>query len=113
MQWRPRRQWLWYVGWERRSAVAESEVGSGQQSAGRLAVVLYTHTSKVDGSVDLPAAGEPVLKAGGGSLAVYDCKVYDRLQKDKFIFGMSQMEVLMDAVEVLLPRDAVTKEGVF
>lgn len=91
----------------------ESEVGSGQDSKGRLAVVLYTDTFKVDGFVDPPAEGQPILKPGEGPLAIYDCKVYDRLQKDKFVFRMSRMELRVETVAVALPRDAVTKEGVF
>lgn len=101
------------MAWERRRAVVESEVGSGQDSKGRLAVVLYGETFKIDGFVDPPAEGEPILKSGAGPLVVYDCKVYDRLQKDKFIFNMSRMEVRAEAVAIAMPRDAVTKEGVF
>jgi len=93
--------------------VTEAKSGAGQPAAGRLGVVLYTQTFKIDGSVAPSAPHEAILKAGGGPLIVYDCKVYDRLQKDKFVFGVSRMEVLVEAVEVILPRDAITKEGVF
>ncbi len=93
--------------------MGEAEVPSGEGGGGRVEVVLYTSTFKVDGFVDSPAEGEPILKSGAGPLVVYDCKVYDRLQKDKFIFNMSRMEVRAEAVAIALPRDTVTKEGVF
>jgi len=93
--------------------VSEAISAAGQPGAGRLGVVLYTQTVKIDGSVAAPAPHEAILKTGAGPLVVYDGKVYDRLQKDKFVFGVSRMEVLVDAVEVILPRDAITKEGVF
>ncbi len=91
--------------------MVESE--SGQDSKGRVAVVIYGETFKIDGFVDPPAEGEPIIKSGAGPLVVYDCKVYDRLQKDKFIFNMSRMEVRVGAVAIVMPRDTVTKEGVF
>lgn len=92
--------------------MAEAEVSSEAQSD-RIPVVLYTDSFKIDGFVSAPAAGEPILKGAQGPLVVYDCKVYDRLRQDKFIFGMSRMEVTMEAVEIAMPRDSVTKEGVF
>ena len=76
-------------------------------------MVLYTHGFKIDGFIDPPASGEPALTATGEAIVVYDCKVYDRLQRDKFVFTMSRMEVRAAVVELLLPRDAVTKEGTF
>lgn len=93
--------------------MSEAKSAGGQPGAGRLGVVLYTQTFKIDGSVAAAAPHEAILKTGVGPLIVYDCKVYDRLQKDKFVFGVSRMEVLVAAVEVILPREAITKEGVF
>ena len=93
--------------------MTEAESGASESGGGRLAVVLYTQTLKIDGSVASPAPHEAILKTAAGPLIVYDGKVYDRLQKDKFVFGVSRMEVLVEAVEVILPRDAITKEGVF
>ena len=90
-----------------------AEAVSAGGEGGRIAVVLYTDSFKIDGLVEPPAGGGPILADGQGVLVVYDCKVYDRLQKDKFIFGMSRMEVNVKSVEIALPRDAVTKEGVF
>jgi hypothetical protein len=75
-------------------------------------VVLYTQTFKIDGF--LPEGTlSPTLTTAPQPLVLQDCKVYDRLQKDKFVFGVSRMEVPRTAVEVLLLRDAITKEGVF
>jgi len=101
------------VARERRSSVGEAEAPSGEAGGGRVEVALYTSTFKIDGSVAAPAPHDAILKAGEGPIVVYDCKVYDRLQKDKFIFGMSRMELGAGSVEIALPRDAVTKEGVF
>jgi len=93
--------------------VAEAEVPTQQEGSDRTGVVLYTGGFKVDGFVDPPAEGTFLLNPGEKVLLVYDCKVYDRLRNDKFIFGMSRMEVRMEALEIAMPRDAVTKEGVF
>lgn len=83
--------------------MTEAKSAAAQPAAGGEAVVLYTQTFKIDG----------FLSADAGRLVLRDCKVYDRLQKDKFVFGVSQMEVPREAVEVILPRSAITKEGVF
>ena len=86
---------------------------SAVEGGGRTAVVLYTDSFKIDGFVDPPAGPALILDAAGKTLVVHECKVYDRLQRDKFVFTMSRMEVRAAAVELVLPRDAVTKEGTF
>ena len=93
--------------------MVEAEVSSEQDGNGRTGAVVYTDTFKIDGFVDPLAEGALFLEPGGEVLVVYDCKVYDRLHNDKFIFGMSRMEVRAKALEIALPRDAITKEGVF
>jgi len=93
--------------------VGEAESVADEAGGDRIAVVLYTDSFKIDGMVAPPQPHTPILKTGEGPLVVYDCKVYDRLQKDKFIFGVSRMEVRGEALEVALRRDEVTKEGVF
>jgi uncharacterized protein YfaA (DUF2138 family) len=92
--------------------VTEARSGASEPGAGRLGVVLYTQTFKIDGFLP-EGTGLPVLQAAPEPLVLQDCKVYDRLQKDKFVFSVSRMEVPRTVVEVLLPRDAITKEGVF
>lgn len=89
------------------------EASSGEAGDDRTAVVLYTDSFKIDGFVALSAGPALILEAAEKTLVVYDCKVYDRLQKDKFIFGMSRLELRSESVELLLPRDAITKEGTF
>jgi len=93
--------------------LTETVSASGEQSGDRIPVVLFTRTFKIDGSVAPPDPNVPILKSGEGLLVVYDCKVYDRLQGDKFVYGAARMEVLTKAVEICLPRKDVTKEGIF
>ncbi len=88
-------------------------MSSEQEGGGRTAIVLYTDSFKIDGFVDPPAGPALILDAAGEVLVVHECKVYDRLQQDKFVFTMARMEVQAASIELLLPRDAITKEGTF